>query len=675
MSESGSSGSKKRKLPSDYKNQAIDDPRKLRERRQVVRDDEISDHLMNESDDSCSIFDDSLVDPEFFLESDHQSNSEQSEVEESWYSHIEPEDLEAGNQKDHGEHGTEDHINRDNQEREERAGDQQYGEELNDERQDSEERADVQQDGVIEVRTEHTETIRERYYYGKNRHKWSSQEPARSSRTRQHNILNIQNQSDPKIFSSFEELWALLFTEDMKTMIMTRTNEKLDKYRREFKDTARSELSPLTVIELNALFGLLFYTSVFRSNHENAEYLYATDGTGRDIFRCVMSKNRFLTLINCLRFDDSQTREERQKDDKLAAVSDLFNAFINNSRQNYTLSADVCIDEMLVAFRGRCGFVIYMPSKPNKYGLKILGLVDARTFYIYNAYVYTGRGSDGATLTDAEKKFSIPTQSVIRLTKGIEGSNRNVTADNWFSSIELIQRLKASGLTYLGTLKKNKREIPPEFQASKERVVGSVLYGFTRDYTILSYVPKPKKAVLVVSSMHHKKETDDVTGKPAMIIDYNKNKGGVDEVDKKCSNYSCSRRTRRWPMVLFYRLMDMSGVNAYVLYNKCNNVKKLTRGCFLLSLARELVLPEMKLRVYNDRIPRELRCSIERVIGPKDMPSPPPARAYAQEQLGIRKTCAICPSRLKRRTKYSCCLCNKPMCLTCCLQICNSCKP
>lgn len=75
--------------------------------------------------------------------------------------------------------------------------------------------------------------------------------------------------------------------------------------------------------------------------------------------------------------------------------------------------------------------------------------------------------------------------------------------------------------------------------------------------------------------MHHKKEMDSETGKPEMIIDYNKTKGGVDEVDKKCSNYSTSRRTRRWPMAIFYRLIDISGINSYVLYNDCDNSKKI----------------------------------------------------------------------------------------------------
>lgn len=98
--------------------------------------------------------------------------------------------------------------------------------------------------------------------------------------------------------------------------------------------------------------------------------------------------------------------------------------------------------------------------------------------------------------------------------------------------------MEERGLTYLGTLKKNKRHIPPEFQASKKRQPESSLHGFTKDFTIVSYVPKKSKAVLLISSMHHTKELDPLIKKPMTIMDYSKTKGGVDEIDKKCSNYS-----------------------------------------------------------------------------------------------------------------------------------------
>jgi hypothetical protein len=57
-----------------------------------------------------------------------------------------------------------------------------------------------------------------------------------------------------------------------------------------------------------------------------------------------------------------------------------------------------------------------------------------------------------------KKKFTKPTQAVISLSKCFYISKRNITADNWFSSIELAQELLKHKLTYVGNVKSNKRE-------------------------------------------------------------------------------------------------------------------------------------------------------------------------------------------------------------------------
>lgn len=77
-----------------------------------------------------------------------------------------------------------------------------------------------------------------------------------------------------------------------------------------------------------------------------------------------------------------------------------------------------------------------MPKKPGKYEPIIRALWDEH--YFYNGYIYSGKDSDGIGLTEAEgKKFLVSTQVWLRLKKTLQGSNRNITADNWFSSKEL----------------------------------------------------------------------------------------------------------------------------------------------------------------------------------------------------------------------------------------------
>ena len=372
--------------------------------------------LDTEIEGDFSDVDDDQADPDFVLQTDHETESEQSADE----------------------------------------GDKENESQLNN-------RSTITESVVVFDQTPRSETVssilvlpgNQKYYYGKNGFKWSSEEPlSRSSRTRSHNIVDIP-QRRPKTFTDSESLWLELFDTEMIDMVVTCTNQKLSEIRVKYKNPNKIEIRPTDREEIKAFLGLLFYTSIFKSNHENTKCIFATDGSGREMFRCVMSQFRFLTLLNYIRFDDSNSRSQRLQTDSLAAVSEIFGLFIANCKKAYTPGAYLCVDEMLVSFRGRCKFIIYMPKKPAKYGLKILVVCDAETFYVYNAYIYHGKNTDGLGLTEAERKLAIPTQSVLRLCKDFEKTNRNITADNWFSSVELMEQLKERGLTYLGTLKKN----------------------------------------------------------------------------------------------------------------------------------------------------------------------------------------------------------------------------
>lgn len=143
--------------------------------------------------------------------------------------------------------------------------------------------------------------------------------------------------------------------------------------------------------EIMALFGVLYLIGTRKSGHANVRELWAKDGTGIPIIRAAMGYKRFLFLLNCLRFDDRATREDRKKFDKLAPIRSIFDSFVKNCKESYNPSEFVTIDEMLHRFRGRCSFVQYMPNKPAKYGLKMYALCDGKTLYCCNFEVYCGK--------------------------------------------------------------------------------------------------------------------------------------------------------------------------------------------------------------------------------------------------------------------------------------------
>ncbi|KAG5869981.1 hypothetical protein JTB14_010136 [Gonioctena quinquepunctata] len=216
-----------------------------------------------------------------------------------------------------------------------------------------------------------------------------------------------------------------------------------------FSEPNRPELYALDGVEFDSFIGLLLYTQIFEPNREDV--LFSKDGTEIDVFRCTMSEERFLFILACLRFDNPDTRNDRKESNRTAAITYILETFVRNCQGVYTLSEHTCIGEILVSSRGRCSFKMYFPKKPAKYGLKVMALTDAENNYFYDGYLYSGKQSDSSILTQQEKKLSVPSQSVIRLTKPIAKSNRNVTVDNWFYSVEIAEKLTKRGLTHIQT--------------------------------------------------------------------------------------------------------------------------------------------------------------------------------------------------------------------------------
>ena len=75
--------------------------------------------------------------------------------------------------------------------------------------------------------------------------------------------------------------------------------------------------------------------------------------------------------------------------------------------------------------------------------------------------------------------------------------------------------------------------------------------------------------------------------KPNVIHFYNHTKCGVDNVDQMLRQLSTRCQTRRWPVSVFYNVLDMCALNAWIVY-KLVNKSEITRRDFQLSLLKEL---------------------------------------------------------------------------------------
>lgn len=497
---------------------------------------------------------------------------------------------------------------------------------------------------------------------GKNNYVWFKQPMiSRRTRTSKKNIvLHLPGpKGEAKNKTSVKELWQLFFPDSLIEIILTNTNKEIEvraaRFNREQYYVQKTNRS-----ELLALIGLLYFAGVLKNAHLSLADMWS-EKFGASIFRCTMPKNRFDFLLTCLRFDDKTTRPERKALDKFAAIRDIWDIFIQGCQDNYTPSEYLTIDEQLLSFRGRCPFKMYIPSKPDKYGLKVVMMCDAKTSYMCTALPYIGKEQRD------KQKGSIPTQYVLKLTENIQGTNRNITMDNWFSSCELAEKLLEKGLTMVGTLRKNKKEVPPQYLMSKRSQIPSSAFAFSQNITLVSHVPKKNKCVLLISSMHSQDEVDEETGKPEIILFYNSTKGGVDTFDQLCHSKTVARKTRRWPLRFFYGMLDGAGVNTMVLYRLKHSHTKVSRSTFIKSLADSLVEDHMKERMSNLRLPKKLRQSIRDYLGyPDEQP-------VVNVQRGTRR-CDFCPRRRDRKGRHVCVHCAKNMCAEHQFSICEDCK-
>ncbi|UYV77275.1 hypothetical protein LAZ67_15000317 [Cordylochernes scorpioides] len=239
-------------------------------------------------------------------------------------------------------------------------------------------------------------------------------------RTRSVNIISQLPgpKSEAKSIESESDAFTKIIDDDMVQKIVDCTNAYISNIKEHFSRERDAKLT--TVTEILALFGLLIMSGVKRAAHLTYKELWAVDGSGVEIVRAIMSQDRFLFLLRCLRFDDITTRKERKKLDKLTPIREFVEAFVYNCKKLYTPGEYNTIDEKLIPFRGR--------NRPK-----------------YNC-----------------------------------------------------------------------------------------IFGFTQNTTLVSYIPKKSKAVLLLSTMHSTPTTDEESGfklKPEIVTFYNLTKGGVDMIE------------------------------------------------------------------------------------------------------------------------------------------------
>jgi hypothetical protein len=136
-----------------------------------------------------------------------------------------------------------------------------------------------------------------------------------------------------------------------------------------------------------------------------------------------------------------------------------------------------------------------MASKPDKFGIKFWIAADVKSKYLVNGIPYLGKDETRS----ANERLS--ENVVMCLMTPYMGKGRNVTTDNFFTSVNLGQKLMAKNTTLVGTVNRIRREIPVAVKNSCAiRYTTNVLK--CKGSTLTVYQVKHKENVILLSALH-----------------------------------------------------------------------------------------------------------------------------------------------------------------------------
>ena len=405
------------------------------------------------------------------------------------------------------------------------------------------------------------------------------------------------------------ETFLSFFNEDILNRIHFETN---------LKSVQKNKPAAVTEDELKVFLGINIVMGYHRLPTIKSYWNTAED-LNVPVVSKAMRRERFQTILSNLHVNDN-TKMDPKKKDKLFKIRPLLEHLNDVFGKLRSMREHLSIDESMIRFKGRSSLKQYNPMKPIKRGYKLWCLADD-SGYIYKTNVYTGKGESQEN-TESSKEFGLGGKVVLSLLIDIKSKNHKVFMDNYFSSIPLMEELKNKEVLACGTIRSNRKDFP-KLKEDKCLTRGQYDYRSTPSgITVFKW--KDSKAVHFISNYHGIEETSvqrkqkdgsKVTVPcPQVVKDYNSFMGGVDKHDMLRQLYGTDRKNVKWWHRLFFGLMDITIVNAFIVYKEQNVESSLTIfdfyrevGCGLLTFSQRSTPGAVKRRKMNYSKPESVR--------------------------------------------------------------------
>lgn len=467
--------------------------------------------------------------------------------------------------------------------------------------------------------------------------------------------------SNPSIVSSFKIFFTVEFVE--KIVVQINNFHKYVVEQGAIEDKSRiAKWKDTDADEIYCFLAIAFLMAQLKKQKINA--YWSTDTfLSTPIFLQIMGRDRYLSLLRMLHFSDNNTVEKEDSLFKLRMVIDHLKPTFRNVLYPFQ---NVCIDESLMLFKGRLAFKQYIPSKRHRFGIKLFLLCDCETGYILDFIIYTGSNTE---IKIFNEDLKITGNIVYTLMEPYLNQGHTLFVDNWYTSPLLFDRLHRDKTNACGTVKANRKHMPP----MKEKVAKGELVSYkTTNMLALKWVDKREVRMLTTLHSNNMKDSGKKTKqnvsilKPECVLDYNCNMGAVDRTDMLLSTTESVRKSIKWYKKLFFHLLDLSLLNAHVLYNITTG-KNIPLADFQLSLVKEIIAEHHKIkpRASTSSKPDDAHSPLRLI----ERHFPSMYEATEENKRPPCKRCVVCAkSKIRKETRYTCVNCNVPLCVVPCFE-------
>lgn len=310
-----------------------------------------------------------------------------------------------------------------------------------------------------------------------------------------------------------------------------------------------------------------------------------------DMIANAMSRNRFDDILANLHCADNT---DLQPEDRFSKVRPLISSINANYMKHWPVSQNLSVDESMIPYYGHHGCKQHIHGKPIRFGFKIWSLNSSTDGYCCQFDPYQGAGS-GIRM----QQLGLGGSVVVDLVSKLPVNHYHIYADNFFSSLSLVDHLSKSGIGYTGTIRENRTQKCPVMESKQLGKKTRGEFDFRQDTANNLILAKwhDNAVVSLVSNCHgvnpvgnatrwsaKDKKSISVTV-PSMIQKYNKCMGGTDLMDRNISNYRITIRMKKWWWSVFSWILSSSVVNAWCLHRMANK-----ESLSLLDFTRQIAI-------------------------------------------------------------------------------------